>query len=563
MKKSVLFLAVSLSLTGCNFLDFDESEGMTKEQAYGYFDNLLKLGDAAYRSLPSDFGSIGSVAFRESASDNSLYTWESNAIYDMYNGAWSPINLVDDQWSNYYSVIYDINSLLENYSEEQLERYKWDVSYKENIEKARMKLKEVTALRALYYFELVKRYGDVPLITKTLELDEVNSVEKTKAYDVLQFVANECKLVADDLPLSHNDFYGETGRVTKGAALAIRARALLYAASPLFIGEGHDQAVAWAAAARAAYDVIAMNQYSLPNIMEDPLYQYSMEGKGGNVVLDSPQLIFEKRFGQYNTLEKENLPIGFSYDTNTGNTPTQNLVDAFEMNDGTTFSWDNPENVAHMYVDENGQLSRDPRLYLTVLYNGSTFMGQTIETFEGGRYGAPITGATKTGYYLKKMMNEQVNLDPNNSKSENHHFPLYRYAEVLLNYAEAMNEWKGPEYTDVTCPLSAIEALNQVREAANMPGVASMDQITFREKVRNERRVELAFEDHRFWDIRRWMIGDVVTDIYGVKITKVGSAYRYAKELVQQRAWDNKMYLYPIPANETYLNDNLTQNKGW
>lgn len=559
MKKYILFLAVPFIFTGCNFLDFDESQGKTEEEAYSYFDNIQALGNAAYRSLPVDFGAIGKAALRESATDNAMYTWDNNAVYDIYTNAWSPINLVDDQWGNYYSVIYDINSFLENYSEEKLDRFKWDAGYEDNLKKARMSLKEVKVLRALYYFELVKRYGDIPLITKTMTLDEVNSVEKTNAGAVLQFVADECNSVANELPVNHNtDFYGETGRVTKGAALAIRARALLYAASPLFIGERNPEE-AWEAAAKAASDVIAMNYYSLPKWDNDPLYDMNL----GNAVLKSPQLIFETRQGASSKFEQQNLPIGFANGTNTGNTPTQNLVDAYEMSDGTPFSWENAEHVANIYFDSEGKKTRDPRLYLAVLCNGMTFMGQTIESFDGGLYGAPILGTTKTGYYLKKMMNETVSLDPNNPVTKEHHFPLYRYAEVLLNYAEAMNEWKDPEYKDETCTLSAIEALNQVREAAYMKPVETMSKEQFRDKVRNERRVELAFEDHRFWDIRRWKIGNVVEDIYGVDIRKNGKSYVYTKKNVQKRIWDDKMYLYPIPAKETYLNDNLIQNPGW
>ena len=186
-----------------------------------------------------------------------------------------------------------------------------------------------------------------------------------------------------------------------------------------------------------------------------------------------------------------------------------------------------------------------------------------LETYEGGKNGAPLEGATTTGYYLKKLVDETVSLDPIKPVSKPHHFPGYRYAEVLLNYAEAMNEWQGPDYTDATHPLSARDALNQVRAAANMKGVVATNQTEFREKVHKERRIELAFEDHRFWDIRRWKEGKLVKEIYGVKIQNNNGTLSYKKEKVQDRVWDDKMYLYPIPQNEVYVNDNLTQNPGW
>lgn len=557
MKKIAIYLTAALTLAGCDFLDFDESSGKTQDEAYGYFENVKMLGNAAYRSLPIDFGTI-SGAFRESATDNAIYRWDSNAVYDIYNNVWSPLNLIDDQWSNYYSVIYDINSFLRDYSEENLERHQWDANYPDNIKQARMSLKENTVLRALYYFELVKRYGDVPLLTEPMKLSEINQVEKTPATEVLDFVAKECKSVADDLPLSHNDFYGETGRVTKGAALAIRARALLYAASPLFIGS-QSPAEAYQKAAEAAYDVIAMDYYKLEGLDKDPLFGNLL----GNEVLKSKQLIFETRQNVSNTLEKNNLPVGFANGANTGNTPTQNLADAFEMKDGSTFDWNNPTHVANIYYDPEGNPTRDPRFYLTILCNGSKFMGKRVDTYEGSAYGAPVTGATQTGYYLKKLLNENVSLDPTQPVTLNHHFPNYRYAEVLLNYAEAMNEWQGPDYTDTRCPLSARAALNQVRQAANMPDVTVTDKAQFAAKVKNERRVELAFEDHRFWDIRRWKTGNVVEEIYGVNIRRNGANFSYTRQQVQTRVWEDKMYLYPIPQKETYVNGNLTQNPGW
>ena len=144
-----------------------------------------------------------------------------------------------------------------------------------------------------------------------------------------------------------------------------------------------------------------------------------------------------------------------------------------------------------------------------------------------------------------------------------HHYPGYRYAEILLNYAEALNEYKGPDYVDAVFTISAREALNQVRKAALMPDVVAADQNEFREKVRNERRVELAFEDHRFWDIRRWKIGNVVENIYGVSITKSYGEVTYKKKKIQTRVWDDKMYFYPIPQKEVFINPNLTQNPGW
>ena len=155
-----------------------------------------------------------------------------------------------------------------------------------------------------------------------------------------------------------------------------------------------------------------------------------------------------------------------------------------------------------------------------------------------------------------------------NTSKRNHVWTYFRYGEVLLNYAEAMVEGYGDiNYKNPpSLPLSALEAVNIIRKRkeVNMPDFDSgMTTAQFKEKLRNERMVELAFEDHRFWDIRRWMIGDQTTDIYGVEITKDKMGFNYKKVLVESRIWDDKMYLYPIPDSEIHINSNLGQNPGW
>lgn len=555
LKMSLIIGCCALStLSGCDFLEFDESQGVNKEQVFSYFDNVSRLAIAVYRELPADWGEIGG-ALRESATDNAVYTWGDNSVYDIYNNKWSPLNVIDSNWKSLYSTIRDANSFLENYSEDKLERFRWDKDYAQNIEKANMYVHEVRLLRAFYYFELAKRYGDVPLLTRTYRTDEINEVDKQSFAEIIRFVVRECDELIPLLPISHQDFYKETGRVTRSFGMALKARALLYAASPLH-NPKQDKAL-WKEAAKASHDLIMTNWFSLPKLTVDPLYAST----GGNDVLKSSQLIFERRGSDSNDFEQRNLPIGFEKG-NSGNTPTQDLVDAYEMKDGTIFDWSNPDHVKTIYFDAQGKPTRDPRLYLNVLCNGSMFMGKKIETFVGGSNGSPIDGATLTGYYLRKLMNETVSLTPTRIIKKTHHYPIFRYAEVLLNYAEAMTEWKDADYKDADFTLSAREALNLIREAAGMPLVtATNDQFMIR--LKNERRIELAFEDHRFWDIRRWKIGEVVKQIHGVKLTNVSGVVTAERTLVQTRVWDDKMYLYPIPRQEYYKNHKLGQNKGW
>ena len=549
-KKYILSISLLVALSGCEFLRFDEATGQSKDYSYGYFDELAKNVTNVYGQLQNDWGAIGG-ALREAGSDNAVYTWQNNQVYDIYNNIWSPINTIDDGWSLYYTAIRSANIFLENYSLKELERFQNNVNYAIDLAKAQVYPYEVRFLRAFFFFELAKRYGDIPLLTKSYTIEEINKVQKSSFSEVISFIVKECDEIAPLLPVTYRSFYLETGRVTQGTVYALKSRALLYAASPL--QNKSNEVAKWDLAAKAAGELISKADAGAWYGLVAGVNLFS----NGNTMLTAKELIFERRNGNTNDFEARNLPIGFE-GGNSGNTPTQNLVDAFEMKDGTLFSWSNPVHAANPY------LNRDPRFYKIVAYNGSTLMKKTVETFQGGLNGAPMNGATLTGYYLKKYIDETTSLSPTAPVTKPHHYVLFRYAEILLNYAEALNEWKGPDYKDATYTISAREALNRIRVYATMPTITGDNsQDAFRIRIRNERRIELAFEDHRFWDIRRWKIGDVVKTINGVTIVKNGTTLLYTKLKVQDRVWEDKMYLYPIPQSEIFINGNLKQNSGW
>ena len=492
----------------------------------------------------------------ESATDNSIYTWESNAIYKMNNGTWSATNTIDEAW-NFWAGIRSANTFLEDFDLEIFKRFEYNEDYEKDIRIIEKLPYEVRFLRAFYFFELAKRYGDIPLLTRTYTQDEINTVSPASFDDVIDFVAEECRLVAPELPIEHATITAETGRATRGAALALRSRALLYAASKLHNPANNLEK--WEKAAKAAHDVIALNVYELPEVTVDPLYS----DHGDNKVLESKQLIFERRArDKTDSFEAQNEPMGY-IGAKGGNTPTQNLVDAYEMSNGDAFDWNNSTHVANMYYDSNGNPTRDPRLYLNVLTNGTTWLGQTVETFNEGKHKIQ-SGSTKTGYYLRKYMNPSVSLDPNKSNKLYHHYILFRYAEILLNYAEAMYEWQGADVKPEGYRYTALEALNLVRSSANMKSVQAGGE-EFKKKLRNERRVELAFEGHRFFDLRRWQVAgeQEVQNIYGVEINKSGDSFTYKKVLVETRKWYDRMNLYPFPQDEIYMCPNLKQNPGW
>ena len=182
--------------------------------------------------------------------------------------------------------------------------------------------------------------------------------------------------------------------------------------------------------------------------------------------------------------------------------------------------------------------------------------------------GLPLTNATTTGYYLHKYVNKDISFVSGSTVTKKHHnWILFRYAEVLLNYAEAMvNAFHDPDYKDAEFPLSAREAVNQVRNRSDvkMPALKTdMTEADFVKRLKNERRVELAFEGHRFWDVRRWKDLNTTANIYGVKIQKTEGGFEYDKFLYETRTITDNLYFYPISNTEKYKNPNLGQNPGW
>lgn len=553
MRKIFLSLLAVVAISSCNFLDVDESTGKKKEDVYVYFDRVKQVVTDIYGYLPSDWGTLGG-ALREAATDNAVYVSKSNAAYGFFDGRWSPLNTIDDVWASHYKAIRSANDFLESFSLDNFEEFRHHPNILELIKATSYYPYEVRFIRAFLYFELIKRYKNVPLVKTVLTEEEANEVVPSSFDDVVEFIVTECEEAAANLPDSYASVLGkETGRITKGACMALKSRVLLYAASPLFNG-GKNVAAKYERAAAAAWDLIEYAQKTkLYSITKGELLWGT-----GNEVLNSKQLILERRGGNSNSFEKNNFPIGYE-GGQTGNCPTQNLVDAFECSDGTEFNWDDPAEASAPY--EN----RDPRLAQTVLFNGASWQDEKVETYWNGRNGQPLVGASLTGYYLKKYLDESVSLKAGNATSKPHHYILFRYAEILLNYAEAMSEWKGPGYSDSKYTMTPIQAVNMVRTrsgAKPIPETMSADE--FRNRYRNERRIELAFEDHRFWDIRRWKIGPETTEIYGIKIIKEGDdMYRYEKVLLEKRTWEDKMYLYPISRWEIRKNGNLKQNPGW
>lgn len=296
------------------------------------------------------------------------------------------------------------------------------------------------------------------------------------------------------------------------------------------------------AAADAAKAVIDLNEYGLESSYNN-LYN----------TISNTETILASREGSYNYFERISYPVGYDLGES-GTTPSQNLVDAYEMTDGSEFDWNNPAHAKSPY--EN----RDPRLSLCILTNNTMFKDRPVECWTGGRDGKGTDRASRTGYYIKKYVNPD--LDLLQGYTSVHTWVLFRLAEIYLNYAEALNEY-DPGNSDIKFYVDEVRARNGI----NMPPLPNgLSQSEMRERIRHERRIELAFEDHRFWDVRRWMQAAEYfgAPLKGVEITKISDdEFDYKRIDVEDRAWAPRMYLYPIPEVEILNMKTWMQNPLW
>ena len=545
----------AFTLCSCNdFLDREEDSFIDKTATFDSYNRTKQYLTYAYSLLPEGLNRFSGDALLGAATDDACFAIESSNIQQFNNGSWNALSNPDNVWDRYFAGIAKCCTLLENSNHINLDISRLDpakrVEYENNLKDIRMWRAEAHFLRAYFNFELLKRYGPIPIIKSTLDINkDYSDTPRPTMKEVVEFIANDCDMAADSLELTPwrnmNDAFG---RATKGAALALKSRLLLYAASPLYVDFGDideankpSDATLWKAAADAAKAVIDLNQYALAPAYDD-LFKNDFQNK---------EYIFVRRYPSNSDFEKSNFPV--SYGGKGGTNPSQNLIDDYEMLDGTAFDWSDPVKAAHPF--EN----RDERLLATVLMNGVLFKGKRIATYPGGADAMPNPNATKTGYYLRKFLNENVNIQTGGG-SDGHVVPLFRLAEIYLNYAEALNEY------DPTNPDIAVY-LNKIRERVSLPDVPSgLTQEQMRTLIHHGRRVELAFEEHRFWDVRRWKVASSTlgAPVKGVKITQDDAGnFTYSPVQVEQRVFQPKMYWYPIPQSEVLKLHHWEQNKGW
>jgi putative outer membrane protein, probably involved in nutrient binding len=545
---------IAFTLSSCNgFLDREEDSFIDKTATFDSYNRTKQYLTYAYTLLPDGLNRFSREAMLASATDDAEFAIESAEIQQFNNGSWNALNNPDDVWNRYFSGISKCCTLLENTDHVNLDISRLDpgkqVEYANSLKDIRMWRAEARFLRAYFHFELLKRYGPIPIVTSTLSINgNYENTPRPTMKEVVDFIAKECDIAADTLELTPwrnvNDAFG---RATKGAALALKSRLLLYAASPLYVDFGDTNEAnkptdiaLWKSAADAAKAVIDLNQYELASSYAD-LFKNDFQNK---------EYIFVRRYAANSDFEKSNFPVSFG--GKGGTNPSQNLVDDYEMLDGTPFDWNDPAKAAQPFAN------RDARLEATILMNMAPFKGKKVATYPEGADASPNPNATKTGYYLRKFLNEDVNIQTGGSSS-GHVVPLFRLAEIYLNYAEALNE------CDPTNPDIALY-LNKVRNRASLPNVSALSQEQMRAVIQHERRVELAFEEHRSWDVRRWKIASSTLGIplMGVRIErKPLGGYTYMPVKVEQRVFQPKMYWYPIPQSEVLKLKQWKQNNGW
>jgi hypothetical protein len=529
-----------------------------KDDSLGTYAN--KFLNSIYSKLPGGYNRVGGDLL-DAASDDAISGFiGTTAVSQLATGAYTSYAAIADEtpWGSAYAAIRAASIFVSNINVSPVKetlpngssiRYAWKA--------------EARFIRALFYFELLKRYGGIPLMGDQVRtLGDDVQVPRSSFADCVQYIVSECDAIKDSLrpnPIAAPEV--NSHRATRGAALALKARVLLYAASPLFNGQNIDAGNAltgytnydkerWKLAADAARTLMDEHTFSLlPNFKDIFITQNNRE------------IIFFRQGGNNSEIENTNGPVGFAKVARGRTNPTQELINAFPTDAGLPIT-----DPASGYNPVDPYAHRDPRLTMSILYNGARWLNTEIQTFEGGQHrpGGAEPG-TVTGYYMRKFMGNFENATQYSNVP--HDWIFLRYAEVLLNFAEAENEYNGAtnEVYQVLKDLRARAGI--IAGDDGMYGLRiGLSQDEMRQLIRNERRVELAFEEHRFWDIRRWKIAEQVYNakLHGMSIIRNGPDFTYnVVEVFRPVFSAPRMYLYPIPYDEVVKNDNMSQNPGW
>lgn len=553
-----LFLVLFLMSSCTDVLDISPTDRYSEDVVWNDEAFIESFISHAYRIIPQGIHyalyNLSIVTDELNARNNSR-SWAFNAgegtpegfqgyYYDYWSNNYHAWNVRPNL--SYWKPINEVNSFFKNFDKENLP----------DTDEATLNrmIGEMKVIRAFSYFELASLFGGVPLATTPYELGGDFKVPRNTYDEIMTFVLNELEEAIDLLP----DEYGasDMGRLTKGAAMAIKTRALLYYASPLN-NPGNDSQ-RWQDVAKAAKDVIDLEDYAL---FDDYRTMFLEEN------IYNSEMIWQRPFNQevsyeYAFVELSSYPNGYNGFGQIH--PLQNLVDDYETLNGLLPA-DDPT-----YDPQNPYIDRDPRFEASILHDGFFWKGREVETFISGEAGVaggldsnegPVSAwnATQTGYYPRKFTNERID-NPSGRVMSQTPWTWFRYAEILLIYSEA-NYFLGNE--DI-----AREYVNMIRKrpSVNMPDITESGDALLK-RIISERRIELVFEEHRWFDLRRLKIAPEVLneDFTRMDIRKFADGHKTYEVKFWKEANFNapRDYLFPIPQNEIDKNGSLEQNPGY
>ena len=574
--KLIVPMIMILFITGCNddFLDLKPLDAVSEASVWEDLNLIDLYVNDRYNELPHGFPQwTGGLRFT-GITDESYHMHEARFLNKYTQGGLTSGSLnmyyFNGFWLDAYTAIRNNNIFLEN------------ISSFAGGEEDRIKqlTAEIRFLRAYFYTELISRYGGVPLIKNTFELNSSFDVPRASFEENVEFIVNELDLAIADLSNREEAVELEFGRITKGAAIGLKIRALLFDASPLF-NETNDQSK-WQTVSDACEELFNLSQYSL-----------SADYQGLFLNPMDPEIIFFKQFiGQFgfdlvdalsdhyfhyrggHSIDEWRFPNGDGGWISEN--PRQEFVNQYQMtNSGETpvlgYTGD-PDNLtpivnpaAFDYNPDFPYANRDPRLGYSVLHDDATFKGRALEFWDGGKDSRNTDvdfwwNGSVLGYGIRKSLDEGWSL--NSGTGSNQPWIYMRLAEFYLTYAEAQYHLDNVSV--------AVEYVNRVRSRnrVNMPLINTSGDVLA--KIKHERKIELAFEGNRWYDARRWMDAelDFAQDIVGVEVvrepTDGSKSYRYFyfEGETGKRSFPRHHYLWPIPIEEI-LKSNLEQNPGY
>ena len=566
MKKQkylILILIMILGFTNsCDILEPENDNIYDKDDVIGVMTYAEGFLMKAYRLVPTSHSTFNLSYGADDAVNNSA----GSSIKTVVAGGWTSALNPYSEWNRAYEGIFYINTFLET-----MDEVVWDLRDEEMDKAFADKLRgEAHALRAWNYFNLLQAHAGkgangemlgVPIVDVVLDLNGSHELDRSTFNELVAFIIADCDMAMSLIPSRWKDISGSgtnvadgkrnTNRINGLVAQMIKTKTLLYAASPSYSTGSYTYQMAAEAAAE-----LMDNNNGLGDIASTKT-KFFNDGSVTARNNDHPEVIwYSRRLTGENGWERTNFPP--SHFGNGLTNPTQDLVDAFPLVDGTP--------TPASKINSNDPYSgRDPRLDLFITYNGSRYKNGILNTNDGEQdaLGSVDESATKTGYYIKKFLNtHNVNLDPKVNSGGLIYYTYARYTDALLMFAEAANEVGGPDAN--IGGYTAREVVNAIRDRAGITATTYVDglnQTQMTDLVRNERRLEMCFEKQRFWDLRRWnMLSQMNSPVHGVEVSGEGTIFNYVE--VESRTFADYQIYGPIPYSETLKYD-IVQNQGW